>query len=913
MPANTTENVVSPGTDRCIGPNVSYGPVLRRYDLDFEEGGTYLQVGSIWKAQGWILHLSVVRSQVMALCDAVLPLLIRYGVPFKLVKDYDTCRMVLDGNLGNFRLGKVMSVFPETDDLAVEISRVLIDRTKDFVGPRILTDAQLEGIVYTRYGAFNPVERTDDTGRRGCFMPDQSGNLVKDVYTIPFHLPEGISWPFTQSLENAPDPKESHNFIAYRPTTLLKVDPKGSVFKGIYVKRLWVRPCVIKQARMHMWSDDTGRDMAARLRWQLTVYEDLGRKVPMPALLDLFELHGDTYLAMEYIKGATLSETLNTLNPNCLSWGSLELESKRKIVQYLIQVIDIVDAVHQCEYVHRDITPANFMVDKRERVILIDNELAWSAKRDFPTPPFAGGSEGFMAEEQKERMTPTIKEDLYGLGATMILVFANLHPTAFTHFKPYDLETALRFFSEDRALARMIVNCLHPGTGPARRLLADTRIILTDYQQRLVVRSVSRSSDRAVPASDRAVPVVARERLFRVITRSIHGLTVHPTVLSNGYWLSRVQNNDDQDGGRNETLCRSVGLYEGITGVLYLLAKARLAGIDTGGCDSMYDRNWQHIRHEVMKSDSGAKSGLYGGTAGIALTCYYGVRSGYLTDGEETRSCLAHCFEGPVEGLSLAIGLAGRGLAMLRCRSYLDLKSADRELGATVEVFVRSYRKDLGGWMEPAEGYKRPGGNFGMSNGNSGILYFLLEIVRMSPEEDLQMHLKEDLQKFLREALMGIQRTVSRIRADILKQGLRKMMDLDPCFADEIQGVVIVLLSAWDVMGIKDYLSLAESILNAIPTNILHNNFTQDFGMPGLGELYLAAHKASGNPKWLVRATWIANVVLETCNTGNADGYWWSLRGADRPTADLMTGNGGIIHFLLKYTFPDAVGYRILE
>ena len=53
-----------------------YSVVLEHYSLEYKQVGYYLQVGEITKVQGWILHISVVRSQIIALLKMIIPELI---------------------------------------------------------------------------------------------------------------------------------------------------------------------------------------------------------------------------------------------------------------------------------------------------------------------------------------------------------------------------------------------------------------------------------------------------------------------------------------------------------------------------------------------------------------------------------------------------------------------------------------------------------------------------------------------------------------------------------------------------------------------------------------------------------------------------------------------------------------------
>jgi serine/threonine protein kinase len=65
-----------------------------------------------------------------------------------------------------------------------------------------------------------------------------------------------------------------------------------------------------------------------------------------------FEQHKHIYLAMEYMNGGTLFEYLNKIKKIPL----------KEAVQFLTDVIDAVNYMHQRSIVHRDIKPENIVL-----------------------------------------------------------------------------------------------------------------------------------------------------------------------------------------------------------------------------------------------------------------------------------------------------------------------------------------------------------------------------------------------------------------------------------------------------------------------------------------------------------------------------------------------------------------------
>ncbi len=269
------------GSITSIKQTSGYSEILQSFGIQYKSVEYHLQVGEITGTQGWILHLSVVLSQVQnSNLVKVIPLLLEENIAFKIPKDANVCDDLLIGNLGISQIGKIISIYPKDDMSALNLAKKLIELTQAYRGPAIPTDICLSNIVYTRYGGFAPIIRLDATGNK-IYIYDQEGHLIKDSYFMPFQLPKSIFWPFSElrSISVANSKKLLKHI--YKPISLLKADPRGNVYKGIYLKGLFnVKKCIIKQGYKYMNSDSAGRDIHDRLSWQRDLHNELARTVP---------------------------------------------------------------------------------------------------------------------------------------------------------------------------------------------------------------------------------------------------------------------------------------------------------------------------------------------------------------------------------------------------------------------------------------------------------------------------------------------------------------------------------------------------------------------------------------------------------------------------------------------------------
>ena len=132
--------------------------------------------------------------------------------------------------------------------------------------------------------------------------------------------------------------------------------------------------------------------------------------------------HGDDIvIAMEFIDGSTLDEKLKET-------GKVPLQDTLRIIS---EVLDILEFAHQKGIYHRDIKPSNIMIDKTDRVKIIDFGIA-KAKTDpnLTTVGTACGTPAYMAPEQfvPSDQTDYARVDIYAVGTTLYYMLTGQLP-----------------------------------------------------------------------------------------------------------------------------------------------------------------------------------------------------------------------------------------------------------------------------------------------------------------------------------------------------------------------------------------------------------------------------------------------------------------------------------------------------
>lgn len=138
---------------------------------------------------------------------------------------------------------------------------------------------------------------------------------------------------------------------------------------------------------------------------------------------DLFEENGTAYYVMDYVDGENLSARLKRTNAPL---------AESEVRNYLNQILDGLEAIHNEGMFHLDIKPANIMVDCHDVVKLID----FGASKQQSTVGGATMSTGISYTNgyaPSEQMAQSYDKfgpwtDFYALGATMYKLLTNQDP-----------------------------------------------------------------------------------------------------------------------------------------------------------------------------------------------------------------------------------------------------------------------------------------------------------------------------------------------------------------------------------------------------------------------------------------------------------------------------------------------------
>ena len=141
-------------------------------------------------------------------------------------------------------------------------------------------------------------------------------------------------------------------------------------------------------------------------------------------------------LVMEYIEGANLEQWMANQPPI----------DQARAVEWLKQLMEILDQVHRNELFHRDIKPSNIMIRPTGQLVLIDFGSVRPMTNTYFAKVGGGGqreitsivSPGYTPLEQVNgKAVP--QSDFYALGRTFVYLLTGKHPVSF----PEDPQTGI--------------------------------------------------------------------------------------------------------------------------------------------------------------------------------------------------------------------------------------------------------------------------------------------------------------------------------------------------------------------------------------------------------------------------------------------------------------------------------------
>ncbi|MEM7555579.1 MAG: serine/threonine-protein kinase [Cyanobacteria bacterium P01_A01_bin.84] len=184
--------------------------------------------------------------------------------------------------------------------------------------------------------------------------------------------------------------------------------------------------CVIKQLRPSASAPHVLQMARELFEREAVTLGKIGNHPQLPRLLDYFEHQEQFYLVQEYIGGQTIQQEVKRNG----------IFSEHKVKEFLVEILPLLQYLHERQVIHRDIKPANLIRRAQDnRLVLIDfgavkNQVTQTATLQTGHTAFTSyaiGTPGFAPPEQMA-MRPVYASDIYAVGVTCIYLFTGKTP-----------------------------------------------------------------------------------------------------------------------------------------------------------------------------------------------------------------------------------------------------------------------------------------------------------------------------------------------------------------------------------------------------------------------------------------------------------------------------------------------------
>ncbi|WP_067140924.1 serine/threonine-protein kinase [Microtetraspora malaysiensis] len=163
-----------------------------------------------------------------------------------------------------------------------------------------------------------------------------------------------------------------------------------------------------------------GEDMAVRRKRALREARAAAgiRHPAVVHIYDAFMDDGSPWIVMAYIEGASLDRRIER-----------QILSEREIARVGRDVLAGLAAVHEAKVLHRDVKPANIIVDPKDQVFLVDFGIARiSGEHGLTSTNMLLGTVEFMAPERIDGHAVGPASDLWSLGVTLFCALERYSP-----------------------------------------------------------------------------------------------------------------------------------------------------------------------------------------------------------------------------------------------------------------------------------------------------------------------------------------------------------------------------------------------------------------------------------------------------------------------------------------------------
>lgn len=828
--------------------------------------------------QGWKLHISSLPVYAPQVLQRVAEILIEQEARWKVCQDLKHLLELLSVPSAHIQVGKFITIYPRTEEQAVQLAGELHRVTAAYPGPMIPTDKRYApgSQVYYRYGSFTQREfYHPDTALKTPYILGPHAEKIHDKRAPGNSCPDWVTDPFSGTARRAAS--ETGSGLFGKNLTVLSI-LRRSAKGGVYVVRTGSGLAVLKEARLGTNPDLVGRDARDRLANEFQILRQLAPLGIAPQPLELFDADENRYLLMEYLEGQSLATCIEQHNYR----GDDECDHLRSICTSLVH---LVHTCHAAGVVIRDFTPNNVMVRGRT-CTLIDLELA--ARKEDEHAPFTGYTPGYVIPGTELLARKTVQDDLYALGAILCFILTGISPHLFSLERAQDTPQEILYpllrASELGDILSFAIQCLRAGDTSAGELaLHPVQPAGSERQDATVLPGSSKRSRE--PGNEEDLP-------FDWEMLKANATGVARQLYQTAAWQRPSLWKQSSMG----KLLHPASFHTGTAGLAYYLCEvARVTGESTYYAYAAEIMDWTLARHPFSQEESPA--GLYFGYAAVPWVLALladGLRDTRYAD--RALSLARQIAHAPLRQLDITHGAAGRGLMHLALYQRLGDR---QQLGYAIELarsLVAHKEEHADGTITWVNQGKRL---WGFAHGVAGMAYYLLQVFAHTGNSRFGSTAEQAAFTLQRAALPAA-----------CGQGLTWAMGPTETttrwthWCNGASGVGLLFLAAAQALHRPAFERTALLAARTIQLGNAFGSCCQCHGLAGEGDYLLQVSRMGGHPEMEQAARKVACKLFALRSTREQNWLWPQETGAP-PAPEYMTGYCGVYAFLLRLLRPD--------
>ncbi|KKO45933.1 hypothetical protein WG68_07965 [Arsukibacterium ikkense] len=817
--------------------------------------------------QGFKIHISAIRDQALEIIEKVVSQCVRFQCSFKIICRQDIADHMTSKSVNRSSAGKFITIYPINDNVFKQLIHAIYLITRQYQGPYILSDRRYldSKIVHYRYGGFKIIPRLLANGSTEACIKTPGGELIKDERTPYYQIPSWVEEPFPdQTSQSATVPLLNNR---YRVLEALSFSNSGGVYKA--EDTLSGRQVVIKEARPFIHFTALNKKVIYAdnvLSREFSIIKKLSGNRYFPAAIDWFKEWEHHYLVEEFIEGEPLrtfrAQSENTLAPFTANPHSAE-RFKRQFCWLAKECILAVMAAHQRGVTLADISPNNIMVDAaKETIRFIDFEGAFITSETDKTQDVAVlTTPGFSETKKLLSKGASYQGDWYALA--MVLYSTVLPVQQFFELAP-DLRWAL--------LEQITADCLlAPEIAAIIKQLAKAK-------PRLALGTVSNlnHSYRPAQANLQAEQLVT---LPQVIHTDHHALFKHTLAgcaqfITHGCPLGHDSHFIPVDFQAYDT--HPLALAYGYYGPALL-------------CHSVTASLPQHLQSTLNRHKcQPAVPGIFVGSAGMALAelALGRIEQAELFAEQSFQSALV------TDANNFGYGIAGVGFMALAMFQQTNKISYLQQAIKLAQVIRKRVLVTDDGIRFIADSETK---NYvGFAQGNAGIALFLLQLAKLSNNNDW---LKLAEQAIKTELVYGLNSTGQYQWGDTAGSKL-----ILPYWQFGANGIGAVVIRFYQETGKAEYLTAARAIAAASYSRYAAQQSSFD-GMAGIADFYIDMYQTTAEQHYLTHAEDIASKICLFA-VKRKQGLVFPGQKLIRLSTDFAHGSAGICLMLKRLLSP---------